>query len=613
LILVMARTLHLRTEQGPVDFRARRKQVTLADEDSSKPINRRWLEKLSESTYHRCIKLAMLIGARQMDLEDAQNPANKKSIDMAQVRASLQRLESGHESVDIDGHKKSILKMGQRREERERGLLVKFSKSSCLDRRQRSFIIDNGELVVFKDMHQNAKMMYPSYRLKDATAVPERKVPGTIQKPRFEHNKDSRLRVVFKQRQDQDKSALYLYPKDDMQMKQWKRAFNLAKVLVSDNDRRVLKTYIGHATSASMVKGWRSLMQYFREVDETRKHVRQMGMRLLKVDFSRGWSKLRLVNKKHMDAKQKREEQQLWAARFMSEKLARLGKQHAKTIADLRESIITKIQKSFRTYRDERIFDRNYPIGATHVSRMQQARQGLPLDIALDMVTCNDALLLTLQSQKALAKWGGSVHREAPLEMQTKKATYSEVNIAAGTMHVHVCDNFQTLSLASATRSKDQAAAHLTKADWSNFVNIDRISSVVLHSEPVKGAGASPQDTGVWCTIHGPRVCWGKRIDVQEGGNKPVTKVLGPKDGLIVPRALSEPLPSSKIKWVYCKATVGQAQWALDKLEQKGKSAKAAEDSKVSKGTTISLHMLGWRFVSNITSGDCTGWMLGCA
>merc|ERR1719162_2649756 len=148
---------------------------------------------------------------------------------------------------------------------------------------------------------------------------------GTLQRPRFEEGYTDRMKVTFPERQNQNKNPFYLYPKDKMQLLNWKRAFQLARVLVSDNDRRVLKVSIGRCTSVSLIKGWEALIFYYKEIAETRKLVRQMALRLMKVDFSRGWTKMKLVNKQIVEKRAKRVEQQLWAARFMSEKLTRLG------------------------------------------------------------------------------------------------------------------------------------------------------------------------------------------------------------------------------------------------------------------------------------------------
>merc|ERR1719199_1013774 len=210
---------------------------------------------------------------------------------------------------------------------------------------------------------------------------------------------------------------------------------------------------------------------------------------------------MKLVNRQIVDNKAKRQEQQLWAARFMSEKLARLGTQHAKKAADVRETVVTRIQQRFRLYRDEKIFDRQYPIGSKIISRMRQARQGCQMDVALDVLTCEEVLLMSLSDPRSLEKL-----RTSPEQLSTKKSTYSEVNIPAAEMLLSVSDNLQSLAFTAPTHTTD-AWSHLTKSDWSNFVSLDRISQVVMHTAPhlaIKRKDA--KEKGVWCTVYGPKI-----------------------------------------------------------------------------------------------------------
>ena len=73
----------------------------------------------------------------------------------------------------------------------------------------------------------------------------------------------------------------------------------------------------------------------------------------MQVDISRGWMKLKLVYRKKEDERRRRKEQQIWAARFMSEKLTKLGKQKAREVGEVREGVITRIQQRFRSYRED--------------------------------------------------------------------------------------------------------------------------------------------------------------------------------------------------------------------------------------------------------------------
>ncbi|CAE7518544.1 unnamed protein product [Symbiodinium pilosum] len=115
------------------------------------------------------------------------------------------------------------------------------------------------------------------------------------------------------------------------------------------------------------------------------------------VDISRGWMKFKLVYRKKMEEHQKRKDQQIWAARFMSEKLTKLGKQKAKEIDDVREGVITRIQQRFRSYREDMIFDRTYPLTSQMMKMVQQAKVGQVVDCSMQTVSADDVATLSLK------------------------------------------------------------------------------------------------------------------------------------------------------------------------------------------------------------------------
>eukprot|EP00435_Cladocopium_sp_Y103_P059912 s279_g21.t1 len=173
--------------------------------------------------------------------------------------------------------------------------LMKISrKRPCCSRVERSFILDNGQLLVYRDHHPNAKVK-AMYQLKDATCFYEDRNSASL--PKWMEGYSKRLRVICSEREKQSKSPLFLYSKDDSKIHRWKRAFTLAKVLVSENDRRALKVSIGRAVSGALQKAWDALSTYYGEYSRTKALVKNMAMRLMKVDISRGWMKFKLVYK----------------------------------------------------------------------------------------------------------------------------------------------------------------------------------------------------------------------------------------------------------------------------------------------------------------------------
>jgi hypothetical protein len=572
-----------------------------------------------EKMYHKAIKQAMIMGARQMDLADAvckipdvgegENISSEeleylrnlqeKPEKIPEFEKQIELCKTGRQSISIIGHKRTMLKEVLETEDRPRDMLVKYStRGFCYQKRHRYFLIDNGELVYYKNELPTAKACYPPYNLAQAKVFTEELVVGGRQEPKFESGFELRLRVDFEDRVEAKKNPLYLYPKDKKQLKQWKRSFVLAKQLASENDRRSMRAVIGRCVSALVSKGWEALFWYQKEMKDTRALIQQMSMRLIKVDISRGWTKMKLIWVKDKNEQKRRMEMQSFAARFLSERLARLGTQNETPVAEVRESVVSKIQEKFRAFREEAIFDRRYPITPKHQSRMQQAMAGLVKDVALDALECEDILKLTITDGDA---WNEM--KNSPDSFITEKrasTTYSECNLLSNARLISVSDNRQALTFAGKIDG-----IGFVKSDMSNYVNLDRVSQVVMNTSPQLGSQVAygKGDEGVWCSIYGPRVAWGKRIAFAKDKEtqRKANMAVGAKDGFSVPRALGDK-DNKTVKLLYAQFTigVGGAEWDLSDPR---KPKKPDEEDEVA-STKCHVHILGYRFTSSVANGD---------
>eukprot|EP00931_Biecheleriopsis_adriatica_P040925 TRINITY_DN23439_c0_g1_i1.p1 TRINITY_DN23439_c0_g1~~TRINITY_DN23439_c0_g1_i1.p1 ORF type:complete len:3484 (+),score=873.59 TRINITY_DN23439_c0_g1_i1:112-10563(+) len=619
--------LALRTVAGPVDLRPGRqaRKITVADGGGAKTISQGWLkDQKGDGNYQKAVKQAMMIASEEIKLLDStDNYADAAGMTRSlespeQIKAKIQALQAGQTRVTtLSAKKKSLGQVVKNRHERQRDTLIKISKKRpCMGRVERSFLIDNGELLVYRDHHPNAKVK-AFYQLKNATCFYEEKRTSSL--PRWQEGFDKRLRVICQEREAQSKSPLFLYSKDDAKIHRWKRAFTLAKVLVAENDRRALKVSIGRATSGALMKAWDALSLYFGEYSKTKALVKNMAMRLMKVDISRGWMKMKLVYRKAQEEKKRRKEQQLWAARFMSERLTKLGKQSAKGLSDVREGLITRIQQRFRTYREDMIFDRTYPLSSNMMSRVQQAKLGKVVDFAMQTVTGEEACRLSLQG-RALDGW----ERDRDI-FKTTMPNYSALtggSLQTRTVLVYAADNLASLSFSDHSEDTESYAA-LNKTDWSKFVNHDRISSVILHSDPCQGAGLAAAlkggyDAGVWCTINGPRVAWDKRIkNIVNEKKQTVPTVFGASDGMLVGSALANPRANpQKVKWVKLRASL--KDFTLPKqappVAQTNIQGDADQELRnAPEYTTVAvMHLLGWSFSSEPVVGNNGNYNFKC-
>jgi len=48
---------------------------------------------------------------------------------------------------------------------------------------------------------------------------------------------------------------------------------------------------IGRVAGSIMAKGWNAAFRYYKELEDTRRLIRGLAMRLMKLDLSRAWNK----------------------------------------------------------------------------------------------------------------------------------------------------------------------------------------------------------------------------------------------------------------------------------------------------------------------------------
>eukprot|EP00971_Amphidinium_carterae_P319312 6346592-Amphidinium_carterae.1 len=136
---------------------------------------------------------------------------------------------------------------------------------------------------------------------------------------------------------------------------------------------------------------------------------------------------------------------------------------------------------------------------------MQQARKGQEYGVSFQPLTCNEVLRLVLKKDTI---------EKLPNYRQllfSKKTSYSETQDAQMTVSPAVLSIPESMKMLSIAETSGGEGGNLSKADWAKFVNLDQISSVVLHSErmltQVDETHELPSQMamGTWCRIHGPR------------------------------------------------------------------------------------------------------------
>mmetsp|Transcript_18850 Transcript_18850/g.33157 ORF Transcript_18850/g.33157 Transcript_18850/m.33157 type:complete len:3464 (-) Transcript_18850:114-10505(-) len=488
------------------------------------------------------------------------------------VQKKEQAMKEGTTAVSTSSLRKSTtLATAAKPWEQKRNLLVKFGKRLG-NSKIAYWRLELGMLKVYKYETEYAGEKDPHvYNIRDQG--PDSKVTCRFEtkdmigiQEAFKDGYQARVRLTLREREH---GPVFLYSKDTQTAKSWERAIRMSKFLHQTQDREALAYVVGRVAGSTVSKGWNALFQYYQEMEDTRRLMKRLAMRLKSLELSRGWNKLRLVYVQKTMAEKRRKEQQEYAARFLSEKMMRLSGQTARSPKLVRLSTVNKVQTLFRHYRQDMIFDRAYPLGTTASTRVQQMITGSNMMAAFTSLKAFDVLARTLQGS------GMKDFNDDPDSFASKSSSYSEVDVRLSKLGLTISESFTMLSFSEA---QENDATVLGKADWGHYVNVNQISSVVLHSERTLGKDAEgpllPVDTckGSWFTIYGPRVGWGRHArTIKHEDGKASTEVYGAKDGNALGQALAT--GDKKVQWFHMEVSVRSA----DAPDLKGKLQEAGE------------------------------------
>ncbi|CAK0911917.1 unnamed protein product [Prorocentrum cordatum] len=607
----------LRTEHGVVAMRwgkSREKQsITVRDSKAQpKAITGGWLRSSDRNhrpgwqspeelaLYQKALKQACLLAARQMDLRDlddmqkAQVVAREKGYPQSvegvrrlkdEARKKVQDMEHGKEPVPLPPQNlRAEAERLRRREEPKKNKVYKKGQKTGLDR-QAWFLIEGGKLKI-----------YPSDRkgCKPKTVYELSGIHCTLQDERTFRRTDASAPKGFTERlqvtiPDRKHGPLFLYSTGNQAAS--RRDSGDGGGHDDPNFCQVAK--VGNIL---LVRGWTSLFRYHRELDTLRRLVYRFQGKVTMMELSKGMTKFKLAYKKRRQDEELKEQQQQWAAQLLADKLQRV--KAVTTLRDprgVRHDVVSSVQSRFRVYRQTKMADREYPLGTSVQSRVQQALTGKVVGAAFKSLKSVEALTLILNKETERQIRG------VESQMKGKLKTYSEegrrVSMPAGQVSINVSDNFGMLSFVDTDSEMEHS--HLNNAGWAHYVNIDEISSVILHSERKmalrnkKYELSASMSKGTWVTINGPRICWCRHVRMDAEGRK---EVVGAANPFGVPMALAQ---GAKVRWFRVSVVVKSASV----VAEGGANAEEPEADEELE-TYMVLHFLGRRFQSEVQAGE---------
>lgn len=588
--------------------------------------------------HYRChVKQAMLIASTKLRITDLEGevaidpvtiqPFATPELRVQATQAAKKELtywQDGSRPVPVTDQRAGQLTRGPETELERYAIyrnhrLIKIGKKTS-GQKERYFAIVNGTLKVFHPHQWNteaaARNEKPkAYLLAEAQARLEwPNMPGLGSNwhiPGY----GWRVRVNLSER---PQGPLYLYSKEGREAKNWDRAVRMSKYLGTPANREALRYVVLRTTGAAMTKAWHALFMYFREMAQLKQQVKNLAMRLMRADLSRGWNKARVVYLDVMQKEAQRQERMAWVGKMMLDRINSINNTMVHSPLQIRMDTINKVQQYFRRYRMERIMEHAYALGSSGrvTTRTQQAVIGGRMGISFDALTLVDVLTLVFTglSLECLAK----LQAEPDFFANGKKLQTSTGSMPTRLATMQISDNFSALTFAAMDERANMNL--LATSDWAHFVNISDISSVVLHSERImrkKGENYElhPGMTGgSWFTINGPRVCWGRKL--REDG-----EVAGTADGCRLGRDIAL---GFRVRWLRLSvsvlsafvpdpspvqdkeggtATKDRSDTPLDETERPAGTACREDGAYVPRQTYMVLHMLGRRFQCNRVDG----------
>jgi hypothetical protein len=324
-----------------------------------------------------------------------------------------------------------------------------------------------------------------------------------------------------------------------------------------------------------------SVIAGYTTVNEFRSVIKRFIGNLLHSDLARGWKKWRLLQQIKVKEKANLAQSKEWASRFMTDALFANRQMQVKSAEDVRQEIVTAMQKAFKRMRRARLMAGSYTFPHGTPSRMEHAREGFDVILSFQGLQRTDVYKLCCDEEWVKEKYvkvellkagvshglshtttlsarGAEIDRYSFLKeyieaVEAKEAirphatlfegdaSYSDCDVPINRGMLHFSDN---LSMVKFCVGKPSGKEHsqLNKAEHSYFVQSETISCVIVNAEhhnanadggttsavkivtPIDLPESADTSAGHWVTICGPKVSFGRKF--VEGKGKDAGKMV---------------------------------------------------------------------------------------
>jgi hypothetical protein len=283
----------------------------------------------------------------------------------------------------------------------ETRLLVKFTPDGMKTVR-RQYRIEGGKLIVIKTpmvpglqkMLTGEEQNVAKHDLSDCAHVEgyelEKNEPGARLRVKFEVDPkgkpyparvwvmpDKQWRTGLRNGKEYRDKRYYLYCKDVEEAEALQAQIRMSKYMSDPQKQGSFRRAVQRIMAQKMSMTVDSVIAGYNTVNDFRSVIKRFIGNLLHSDLARGWKKWRLLHQVKVKEKAALANSKEWASRFMTDALFANRQMQVKSADEVRQEVITAMQKAFKRMRRARLMAGGYAFPHGTPSRMERAREGL--------------------------------------------------------------------------------------------------------------------------------------------------------------------------------------------------------------------------------------------
>jgi hypothetical protein len=200
-------------------------------------------------------------------------------------------------------------------------------------------------------------------------------------------------------------TRFYLYCNSLEEAEALQAQIRMAKYMADPHKAHAFRRAVQRIMAQKMSMTVDSVIAGYTTVNEFRSVIKRFIGNLLHSDLARGWKKWRLLQQIKVKEKANLAQSKEWASRFMTDALFANRQMQVKSAEDVRQEIVTAMQKAFKRMRRARLMAGSYTFPHGTPSRMEHAREGFDVILSFQGLQRTDVYKLCCDEEWVKEKY----------------------------------------------------------------------------------------------------------------------------------------------------------------------------------------------------------------